>query len=192
MQRQASLYRLPQPLIDGILSSLAPSLEDIAQLRLVAKSWRAAIQHYPGSAKLKSLDKLEDLCSLMPNIASVTLKNINSPFVNLSLLGQSPQLTSLSLAAMAVGPNPGHKKPAPVEVDFLPGSLKDLHLKNLGLAPGSFDHTAASITSLCYRHTLTFSYIWEWRWLHHLQDLQASRLLQYQMDTLLLAESFRI
>ena len=178
--------QLPQNVVDTVFDDikLSDGMQAIARLRLVSKAWLAAIQQYPGSAKLLSgLDKLEALQRIMPNVSKlcITHRSKGSTTLDLTPLAQYSQLTSLDLSAvLSRSLSKYHGKY--VSLNNIPGTLRELEVRvrNLCLDASSFNSGAALLTNLTYQRTKTTrdrdedeeNEEVEWEWLQHLPHLK--------------------
>ena len=170
------VHELPQNATDIIFEHVEASVGrlGIARLRLVSKAWLAAVQQYPGSAKLSTLDKLSPLQHIMPNVSKLSISHkVEGPTViDLTLLAKFCQLSSLELSAV----NPSHKfNWKVIEVMGIPNTLKRVKVSDLKLHSGSFNNAAALITSLDYqRGNLTQPD--DWKWMQNLPQLKVNIL----------------
>ena len=92
LQERIGLSQLAQPLVDKILKDIEAEdgMKGVAICRLVSKSWLAAVQQYPGTARRllrsRQLDKIEqhharaytDFASAMVTLLILTLALWNS------------------------------------------------------------------------------------------------------------------
>ena len=165
---------LPQSCADRVFDIIKATdgMQAIARLRLVSKIWLAAVQQYPGTARISSsLHQLNDLLHIMPNVSKLLITHFYTSHrkIDLTLLAQCLQLSSLELSA-GLGRVWTQEL---ITVVGMPSTLRKLRVKNLMLTAGSFGEIASSITSLklegrdCARMV-------EWGWLQHLPHLKVS------------------
>ena len=137
MPRDSLWDTLPQHLMELIIEKLDEprSRKSKARMRLVSKSWLAAVTAYPGTLKCKSVkqqDELLRLCQLLPNMTGLDL---SSKMRKLSLqpLSIASQLSHLSLTG-----NAKDLVELDTDISALPKSLRELHIKSICLAPDGF------------------------------------------------------
>ena len=170
MQGEAGLGELTQPLFDRILKNFEAEdgMKGVAICRLVSKAWLAAVRQYPGTARSCSeANSLRRLSSIMPGMSRLCISFGNTAHLDSSLVEQLKQLTSLKLSASS----PAHLMASSESISMtsLPSVLRELTVRNIGIAPDSFRYTPAALTFLEYQAP------WEKQeWLPHLQELRVS------------------
>ena len=131
---------LPQHLMDLILDSVLVVGGNgcIASMRLVSKSWLAAVRAHPMKPKHMSLTANHDLvklCGIMPHMAGLDF-NCAEHRPDLSPLSAQTSLSHLSIGGH------GDLREPPLltgaDLSHLPKSLRSLALQTVSVQPGSF------------------------------------------------------
>ena len=166
-------HHLPQNLADRVFDIIRAcnGMQGIARLRLVSKAWLAAVQQYPGSAKVSSnLKALDALQRIMPNVSKlfVTPKMGYPTSFDLTPLTQCCQLSSLILSAGA--PQFSFNWDV-IHVVGIPNTVREVEVRHLSLDASSFNNATALITKLTYQRQGP-SQNNEWGFLQHLPHLK--------------------
>lgn len=118
----------------------------LACLRLVSKSWLAAVTAHPGNLQLDSVENQRDLlrlCKLLPNMGGLEF-SIRRMKLNLKTLSTLSGLSHLSLVGVR-----GKKEELSADISVLPKSLKELHLKSVHMPSECFQSLqCVDLTSL--------------------------------------------
>lgn len=121
---------LPPDIVFKILEEIAKDRSGYDQtsslvlLRLVSKSWKAAVAAYPARLACYAVC-LPAVCKLFPKMANATILLVNdSTSVRLAPLAQCSQLSSVTLASRATDPKR-------VLLQDLPPSVRKLQLRGL-------------------------------------------------------------
>ena len=136
------------------------------RMRLVSKSWLAAVTAHPGTLKCKSIkeqDELLRLCQLLPNMTGLDLRTRRRE-LDLRPLSLLSQLSHLSLAGNVVKLHS--------DISALPKSLRALCLKPVSLTPDGFKNLqCVNLTFLSLQSSRTWTNE-AWELLRHLPDLK--------------------
>ena len=127
---------VPLPLMELIIEKLDgfSGNGSLASMRLVSKSWLAAVTAYPGLLSDVEVEKASDMKNLrkiMPNVVGLELSCNNK--INLQPLSALSKLTYLSLA----GQYPSREDEGELQANLsvLPKSLDTLRLKSVYVLP---------------------------------------------------------
>ena len=131
---------LPQHLLERIFAHLEDSDlgESFADLRLVSKSWLAAVKAYPGhlrDVEIGADSHLKDLCKMMPNMVGLEMSP-RCKKLKLQLLASLSRLTHLSLDGSYSFWDTDEELRA--DLSGLPRSLEVLWLRYVYVPPESF------------------------------------------------------
>ena len=139
---------LPLLLMDKVLRRL--QTQDLVQLRLVCKSWKAACTEFSGSAvgRIRHQQEMFGLCAALPNLSTLALINTAADFC-LSPLTACSNLEDMALQHRFLSLNEGtaptlHFALLPMSLRRLNVSCFNLFTSGLHSPKGSF----ASLTSL--------------------------------------------
>lgn len=98
---KTGLQQLPQNLINCIFDRVkrASGLKGVGQLRLVSKAWKACVLQYPTAVKCRfDNDHLRKVCSLIPNMTSISIHDTEYVSIDLGALRKCSHLTLIDLA----------------------------------------------------------------------------------------------
>ena len=132
---------LPQHLMDLILDSaeVVGGKKCIASMRLVSRSWLAAVRGHPMKPKAMLLTANHDLvklCGIMPHMAGLDF-NCSKECLDLGPLSAQSSLTHLS-----IGSDQTLHQCLPLtgaNLSPLPSSLRDLVLRRVSVQPGDLE-----------------------------------------------------
>ena len=139
---------MPQHLMELIIKELHGFNlnRSLACMRLVSKSWLAAVTAHPGNLQLDSVENQRDLlqlCKLLPNMGGLEFSTRRMK-LNLKALSTLSGLSHLSLVGVR-----GKKEELSADISVLPRSLKELHLKSVHMPPECFQSLqCVDLTSL--------------------------------------------
>ena len=127
-------------------------IEDVADMRLVTKAWRAAFQDYSSShGHFIVSSQLEDLLALQPKLTSLKITAEKPHTIKLNPLTTAQHLTSLDLIGSTYQ-NERKKVMEPrVKLDKLPPGLRKLALDAVYIDPDHFQNLKCTeITGLVF------------------------------------------
>ena len=178
---QTGFHQLPLDIIGDILRSVQGSCASKSLLCcwLVCKDWRDAIKQSPVRAESTAEQgKLWSYSQMLPKMASMAIVCRADIYLNLTLLRDCRQLTSLSLSAR----RDTDRGRAELTIINIPTTLKEVTLNNLFLPPNSLTEVSTSVTKLQYQldahniarqgKTKGHPFARQWEWIQDLQNLQ--------------------
>ena len=137
---------LPRDLLNRIFVKFGDfheqPIQDLLTLRLVCKSWRAAITEYSGHSHVtigKSTD-LFGICKLVPTMSRLTVSSPRLDFYLHPVLACSRLISLHLLRDQADDFDPHNFKTSTVDVTVLPSSLLQLDIGNCRLDPANVKH----------------------------------------------------
>ncbi len=134
---------LPEDLMAIVIGKIYAegSKNSIGSLRMVSKSWCAAVRECPLKSWCIVVKKSGDLKKLRDIMPKVTELHVSSqePSVNVCPLSAMTGLTEVSISDYGSHPRPNNWPGMLVNLSKLPSSLQKLQLRRVNMQPNRFD-----------------------------------------------------
>lgn len=128
-------------------------IEDVQDLCLVTKSWRAAFVEYSAEYRYHIMhNQLQGLLALQPKLTGLTISSSKQHSLKLKPLMTAPNLTSLTLYGSTYTNNSNESLEPRVKLSQLPSALKELVLNSVYADPDHFQNIQCTgISSLVFQ-----------------------------------------
>lgn len=144
LSSKTSYDGLPLHLLELIVNHLSTSLDDLLNLRLVSKEWKAAVERCEAEISLyqREIDFC-NICKSFPSLVRLELISTGSDF-DLQTFTQCTRLSHLSLKTDCEGSI--YDDAMPVDLSLLPATLRQLDILNCCL--GTLNNIRCKCTNL--------------------------------------------
>ena len=179
-QQRRTLQQLPPKFVNRVFDEVkrASGLKGIGQLRLVSKAWKACVSQYPTEVECPfNNDHLRKLCSLIPNMTSISIHDTEYASIDVGALRMCTLLTHVKLAIKSPLGCQDHREP--IQLQDLPPSVVSIMVDRVYVDCNCYQlmtaAQAAAITQLSTRKS-DYNPGNMWTWLGYLPNLEVSAL----------------